>query len=909
MAIKPFNSLGGLTVGQNLVPAIDANNNASFNDVIANGNVTFNSADFNLSGNATVAGTLGVAGAVSLSDTLTVASTTNLNYVNIASDLAVGQALAVTGATTLSSTLDVSGAAHVVGQITVDGYGVFNDGAEVNGSLEVTNDLTVSGQTTLDDTLAVTGQTELGSTLYVSGTTTLGSTLAVTGDATLSSNLAVTGTQTVGGTLGVTGAATLSNTLAVSGDTTLSSNAQVGGDLTVVGQSNLGDIANVHVLGGNAGQVLKTDGNGNLFWDQIDPMAQGDTSIDIDNVTGYINLTVNGVENVVQVTENGLTLTGTQSVTGAADFGSSVSVTGDTTVGGDLSTLGSISTSSNLSVTGTANVGSTLGVAGDTSIGGNLTVGGTIGFSGLNVQGGMVFTDNGALTQSSAIVWDGSALSVSGTTISSGQITSDAEGTQVYSTGYAQLNYNNQAYVWTDSSGVSLETDGGTVVLDGAGTLNISGTANISDQLLVNGAANLSSSLGVYGDISGQANLSIGGTGTFTGDLSTSSGLSVGQDANVSGNVNASGISASTGSFSVSLNSADLTATGQVSLGTVGNVHIDGGSYGQVLKTDGEGGLSWETNAILVNGTSNVDIPVADGNVNISIGGVANIVTVGTATTIVNNDLQVIGNLIISGSQTDVNVTNLNVQDPVITEGRGANNAPLTLNDGLDRGLHSYYFDGDAEQEKGAFIGFKNPSAASADAGKFVIASDASLTDNVATINSYADVVVNSVQSGIDGGASRVVLGEGQVTIVADDNTVVQVDPWGVQITGTNRFYGELRNNDLDETTGAQITTYATTQVAIATIADNRPGAVLEVTLRGIDVVSGKMEVNKFMVLTNAAGQVDYTGTSTLRLVGTPGAVDFITTATGVSSGDLSIVVTPASTNQTNWVATYTRML
>lgn len=822
MAIKPFNSLGGFTVGQNLVPSIDANNNATFNDLVANGNVAFNSADFNLSGNATIAGTLSVAGAVSMSDTLTVASTSNLNYVNVASDLAVGQALSVTGAAnlnstlgvtgaaTLSSTLDVTGDTHIVGQITVDGYGVFNDGAEVNGSLEVTNDLTVSGQTTLDSTLAVTGQTELGGTLYVNGASTLDNTLTVTGDATLSSNL------------------------------------------TVAGQTNLGQIANVHVLGGNAGQVLKTDGLGNLYWDQIDPMAQGDTSIDIDNVTGYINLTVNGVANVVQVTENGLTLTGTQSVTGAADFGSSVSVTGDTTVGGDLSTTGSISTSSNLSVTGTANVGSTLGVTGATTLSDTLAV-------------------SGATTLGDTLAVTGAA-NLSSTLGVAGAATLD--------------------------STLSVASDA-TV----GGGLSVTGNISTSSALNVSGSANVGTTLGVASD------LTVGGATFLQGSLDVSGLASFNSDVSIDADLSAIGISASTGSFSVSLNSVNLTATGTVDLGDLANVHVAGGSSGQVLKTDGAGNLTWETNAILVNGTSNVDIPVADGNVNISVGGVANIVTVGTATTIVNNDLQVIGNLIISGTQTDVNVTNLNVQDPVITEGRDANNAPLTLNDGLDRGLHAYYYDGDASQEKGAFIGFKNPSAASADAGKFVIASDASLSDNVATVNSYADVVVNSVQSGIDGGASRVVLGENQVTIVANDNTVVQVDPWGVQITGTNRFYGELRNNDLDETTGAQITTFATTQVAIATIADNRPGAVLEVTLRGIDVVSGKMEVNKFMVLTNAAGQVDYTGSSTLRLVGTPGAVDFITTATGVSSGDLSIVVTPASTNQTNWVATYTRML
>lgn len=859
MAIKPFNTLGGLTVGQNLTPVIDANNNASFNDLTANGNVVFNSADFNLSGNAAIAGTLSVTGEVSLSSQLS-----------------------------------------VTGDLTANGITTLNDDATINGSLQVNGAIGATGAVTLGDTLSVTGAATLSNALGVTGATTLSSTLDVTGAASLSSTLGVTGATTLSSTLDVAGAVSLDSTLDVA------SSANIGANLTVVGQTNLGQIANVHVLGGTSGQVLKTDGAGNLYWDQIDPMSQGDTSIDIDNVTGYVNLTVNGVANVLQVTESGLSATGTANIAGDTEIGGALVVDGNISTSSSLNTTGSVNAGTTLSVASDATVGGTLGVTGATSldstlaVASNANIGGTLGVVGAaTLDSSLMVTGIANLSSTLGVAGAASlasTLDVTGaTTLAS---TLDVTGATTLSSTLDVTSDANIGGQLTVSSGLS-----------------VTGNIATSSALTVAASANIGTTLGVAGDLTVasatflQGSLDVTGDTALAGELAVTGLSSFNSDVAIDANLSAIGISASTGSFSVSLNTADLTATGQVTLGNVGNVHIAGGTDGQVLKTDGAGNLTWETNAILVNGTSSVDIPVADGNVNISVGGVANVVTVGTSTTIVNNDLQVIGNLIISGTQTDVNVTNLNVQDPVITEGRGANNAPLTLNDGLDRGLHSYYFDGDAEAEKGAFIGFKNPSAASADAGKFVIASDATLTDNVTTVNSYADVVVNSVQSGFDGGASRVELGEGQVNIVADGTTVVQVDPWGVQITGTNRFYGELRNNDLDETTGAQITTYATTQVAVATIADNRPGAVLEVTLRGIDVVSGKMEVNKFMVLTNAAGQVDYTGTSTLRLIGNPGTVDFITTSTGVTSGDMSIVVTPASTNQTNWVATYTRML
>jgi hypothetical protein len=70
-----------------------------------------------------------------------------------------------------------------------------------------------------------------------------------------------------------------------------------------------------------------------------------------------------------------------------------------------------------------------------------------------------------------------------------------------------------------------------------------------------------------------------------------------------------------------------------ITLGTVANVRIAGGTSGQVLTTNGSSGLSWTTVSLatLANTTSNVNIPTAAGNVNISVGGTANVVAV-TAT-------------------------------------------------------------------------------------------------------------------------------------------------------------------------------------------------------------------------------------------------------------------------------------
>jgi len=77
----------------------------------------------------------------------------------------------------------------------------------------------------------------------------------------------------------------------------------------------------------------------------------------------------------------------------------------------------------------------------------------------------------------------------------------------------------------------------------------------------------------------------------------------------------------------------DLTGTSNVALGAVGNVHITGGTSGQVLRTDGSGTLSWVSisSSSISNGTSNVNIATSGGNVTVGVGGTAGVLTV-TAT-------------------------------------------------------------------------------------------------------------------------------------------------------------------------------------------------------------------------------------------------------------------------------------
>ena len=143
------------------------------------------------------------------------------------------------------------------------------------------------------------------------------------------------------------------------------------------------------------------------------------------------------------------------------------------------------------------------------------------------------------------------------------------------------------------------------------GTADITGNTAVGANLTVAGNANVAGTSNVVGDAFFGANANITGIATVTGN------------ANIAGNIN---------------------ATGNIIVAGNANVFIPGGTAGQVLVATGIGGsLAWVTASMIANGTSNVSIPVADGNVNTSVGGVANVVVVTTTGANVAGTANVVG--------------------------------------------------------------------------------------------------------------------------------------------------------------------------------------------------------------------------------------------------------------------------
>jgi hypothetical protein len=141
--------------------------------------------------------------------------------------------------------------------------------------------------------------------------------------------------------------------------------------------------------------------------------------------------------------------------------------------------------------------------------------------------------------------------------------------------------------------------------------------ANLTSNNLSNGRVTFSNTGGQLVDAS-----------TFTYDvvvdLLAVGNANIGAFANVTGNITGGNIT-TTGTANI----GTLSMVGTSNLGPISNVTITGGTNGQVITTNGAGGLSFVSisTSSISNGNSNVSIPNANGNIEFSVAGNANVVT------------------------------------------------------------------------------------------------------------------------------------------------------------------------------------------------------------------------------------------------------------------------------------------
>ena len=526
----------------------------------------------------------------------------------------------------------------------------------------------------------------------------------------------------------------------------------------------IGGTANVAVFA-TTGLVI----TGNVDATAFNGSGAGLTSIPGANVTGQVsNALVAGT--VYTAAQPNITSVGTLS---------SLSVTG-TVTGGNLATAGTVSATGN--ITG-GNIDAVR--ASFTTVAGTLETAAQPNITSVGILTSVSVTGN---VDAGNISGNGAALS----SITGANVTGQVANALVAGTVYTNAQPNITSVGTLTSVSVTGTVDAGNINGNGSGLSAITG-ANVTGQVgnaLVAGTVytaaqpNITSvgtlsSLSVTGNVNaGNVNATLGAFTTVAGTLSTAAQpniTSVGTltSVSVTGNVdagnvngNGSGLSAITGS-NVTGQVGNALVAGTVytnaqpnitSVGTLSSLSVTGTVTGGNVATAGTVSATGNItgNYVIGNGSQLTGVTATDvgtlttlsvtgnvtaGNVNTAIvsatGNVvgANLVTTGT---VYGADALFTGNLTVDGNVTYINITNLNVQDPIIGLGRGPNNTPLTTNDGKDRGTEMWYY---ADSEKAAFVGYQNLS------GKIIAASNVTLSGEVVTVNEYGTMVVGTLES------------------------------------------------------------------------------------------------------------------------------------------------------------------
>lgn len=353
----------------------------------------------------------------------------------------------------------------------------------------------------------------------------------------------------------------------------------VSGGAAFTGVVNLGSVNNLRVSGGAGGQALVSTGSGGLTWS------------DAGSANTAITVTGNAQPNITSVgTLSGLSVSGNIAASQVDVNAINANIINGKLTSGPQPNITQVGTLTGLNVAGSAIFNSPLVNLGSVA---NIRITGG--------QAGYVLATDGA----GALSWvsAGSATTAQYVTMANqANITSVGTLTGLTVGGVTNLGPAGNVKITGGSSGQVLSTDG-----SGGLSWVSAGAATTAQYVTQPNQSNITS----VGTLTG---LTVSGTTSLQGVTNLGpvgnvriSGGSAGYvlTTNGSGGLSwASAGAATTAEYVTQPNQANITSLGILSnlrvagsanLGAVGNVVITGGSSGQVLTTNGSGGLSWST--------------------------------------------------------------------------------------------------------------------------------------------------------------------------------------------------------------------------------------------------------------------------------------------------------------------------
>ena len=259
-------------------------------------------------------------------------------------------------------------------------------------------------------------------------------------------------------------------------------------------------------------------------------------------------------------------------------------------------------------------------------------------------------------------------------------------------------------------------------------------TGNVNANYFIGNGSTLTSITG--GNVTGQvANALIAGT-VYTNAQPNITSVGTLSSLTVTGLITATGTGIKTS------NVQDSSGTVTIQTG-YGNSAGDVGIYGNLtVGTSGTGNITAYNanlgNLVIGNFLQGTLTTQAQPNItsvgtltSLTVTGNSNSGNVNTTDVIASGNATITGNLTVGGTTTYVNVTTLAVKDPIIELGGGTNNAPLTTNDGKDRGTLLHYY---TSTTVDAFMGWDNSN------GEFAFGSNVSVSSDVVTFNSFGNI-------------------------------------------------------------------------------------------------------------------------------------------------------------------------